>query len=228
MAKDITENNIDRLKEEFNKELSEIEKVIQEVDSLYDETKEHFDEIRNARVKGSLIFIQGQTSNLISMKNTKASLIKEKVNIKKTIVDLDLKNKKVEGTDEVGKEKEFLMNFFKELNNSNMEITCKTEKKKKRNDDELLSNRIKELEESGELSLNENELAAKFESQNVKIAVVRKGKKWKFIAINENYEIVDDYPLPDKKMFEMRFEQDKDDEYAIDQNERVYEIVEID
>lgn len=100
----------------FSEELGQIKDSLVEIDDLYTEIKEHYDLVKRTRERGSTTFLQFQTGNLISLKNTKYSLIKEKINLKKNISDLILKQKKSEDSDT--QDNELIRRLYQELLNN--------------------------------------------------------------------------------------------------------------
>lgn len=90
----------------FKEELDLVNLEITEIDNLYSEIKTHYDKIKNSPVRGSLTFLEKQTSNLVSIKTAKLNLIKEKINMKKSISDINYKNRqldnKISSTDNEG------------------------------------------------------------------------------------------------------------------------------
>ena len=87
----------------FQNELDQLNSVENELDELYYQVKEHYDSLVNTRGKISPSFIQGQTANLITMKTTKINIIKERVNLKRNIIDFGFK-KQLRETENTGDE----------------------------------------------------------------------------------------------------------------------------
>jgi hypothetical protein len=81
-------------------ELKELETEINVIEDLYDEVKDHLDNIKSKPFKGSMVFIEKQTTNLINIKNAKLNLIKEKINIKKTLTDFAFKEENLKKNDD--------------------------------------------------------------------------------------------------------------------------------
>ena len=75
----------------FEEELKAIDEEIKDTDNLYNELKEHFDGVKKSRSTGALNFISKQTPNLISAKSNKISLLKDKVALKKIVLDVSIK-----------------------------------------------------------------------------------------------------------------------------------------
>lgn len=102
-------------------ELSEIEKELKDISDLYTEVKDHLDNIKGNPFKGSLTFVEKQTTNLINIKNAKLNLIREKINIKKSLTDFKFKeaNLKADSGVDSYNYKELLTNIVSELKNTN-------------------------------------------------------------------------------------------------------------
>lgn len=63
------------------------------------------------------------------------------------------------------------------------------------------------------------------QSQKALIVVLLNGKKWSFGAINEDGELLEDYPLPNKKDFKMKLKKVEGEIIAYDQNEKIYRVL---
>jgi len=98
-------------------ELSEIETELQDISALYTEVKDHLDNIKQTPFKGSLTFVEKQTTNLINIKNAKLNLIREKINIKKSLTDFKFKEANLKADSGVTSYnyKELLSNIVSEL-----------------------------------------------------------------------------------------------------------------
>ena len=77
----------------FNEELDQLKNEMGDVDELYNEIKDHYDLVKKTRDKGSLTFTHMQLGNLVSLKNSKFSLLRDKIYIKRSIAELVLKMK---------------------------------------------------------------------------------------------------------------------------------------
>lgn len=83
----------------FAEEYNILKEIDDSIDTLYDQIKEQYDAMLNSRQRGGLNFIQGQTSNLISLKTTKLNVVKERINLKKNIIDYGTKRAAMRDTD---------------------------------------------------------------------------------------------------------------------------------
>jgi len=160
----------------FKENKQAIEQAIIELDEFYKETKEHFDIIKNSRSTGSLSFVHLQTSNLISLKNAKFSLLKEQINIKKIESELLLKQDR--GINEDTAEGNIINSIMKKLmEKDETDIQNKvfySDDDEDHSIDSILEKRINKLEKDGELNFSDNENAIRYENQEVSIVVVVK------------------------------------------------------
>lgn len=114
------EHKEESIKDLFEEELNLLHEHTLEADQLYKETYEHFTAIKESNSRNTLSFIKDQTENLISLKHMKLQSIKERINIKKTMFDLDLKQNK--NTD-VGTADAILINsIVQQLNQNNNQL----------------------------------------------------------------------------------------------------------
>jgi hypothetical protein len=60
----------------FKEEFTQLDEELKSIDNLYDEVKTHFDKIKNSNSRGSLTFIEKQTSNLVSLRSARLNVIK--------------------------------------------------------------------------------------------------------------------------------------------------------
>lgn len=180
---------------DFSKEHELFDDAIHEVDELYTEVKTHYDRIKNSPARGTLTFIQNQTSNLISLKTTKASLLRDKLNVKKAELDFALKYKKVD--EEVAGGSDGIINEIARLVINSKEEKININDISNEPDSIDIERQLELMEESGDITLNDNELKIKYEKLNVRICIEYTNKdKWNFIAIAGNGDVIGDYPLP--------------------------------
>ena len=179
----------------FKDETELINKEISEIDSLYEEVKTHYDALKNSFAKGSLSFIEKQTSNLVSLKTAKSSLIKDRITIKKLCADFELKDIKANGdsNDTSGLAQQIAKEILNAKEDSVVENFVQHANEI---DEDPLERRIRELEESGSIKYSDNEERLKFENRQIKLIIVKKGDKWKFVALDGNNKQVKDYPVP--------------------------------
>jgi len=201
----------------FVDEFKELDNELSNINDLYDEIKTHFDQIKNLPTKGSLTFIEKQTTNLINLKSAKLNILKEKINAKRSLVDLSLKAKSISN---------------KEMqNNTNNDTT------------EMLSTLIKELKYNREINDDmiedidyDEELESIIENNdelnNIEIEDIKKDieeeeensdsneesfiavdkKTGEFYKLNNDYEILEELGKIEKISEYTTYE---DDEYGI-------------
>lgn len=245
MAQNPTTNNDQELDvtSYYSDELDQLDKALVEMEALYDETKEHYDEVKNSRTKGSLSFVHLQLGNLISMKNARLAIIKEKVSIKKTVADYQIKEKKAEGAG--AGDAAVVAEVMRQLNNQDTytKNTAPIEEVDEEDAEDAIERRINELEGKGKLKFTDNEKAVKYEKSGVtppeeeeedeeetteelvKIVVVVKDKKWSFAAVNELGRIVKGHELPNKSEYKMKLTKVDGELIAIDQDDRMYDVI---
>jgi hypothetical protein len=232
----------------YKEELELLDQALAEIEDLYEETKSHFDVVKNSRTKGSLSFVHLQTGNLISLKGSKFQILKEKVSIKKSIADFTMKQKAA--ADGENKDKETirqLMNaLIKHDTTPEMKDIQYEDEESTTDIDSTLDRQIAMLEDQGKIVFTDNDRAAKYEkmggtpselpsdeeeedelpaSQKTKIAVRVKDKKWSFVAVNEMGQIVKGVEVPDKKKYKMKLTKVDGERVAIDQDDRMYEVI---
>lgn len=227
---------------QFDEELQAVNESLEDVDSLYEEIKKHFDMVKGSFKQGSLSFVERQTSNLISLKSTRISLLKERINIKKTKADLYLKNKRLENPEDSGSNPALLRDIASMLMNKDVavnqieddyvgtvdgQIEAEQTEDLSSSVDDLLASRLEELKKSGELELSDNEKSILLEKKQVTIVVVRKGKSWKYAAMDQDGKFVKDYPVPDKKENPIKLQREDGEIIAVDKDEKVYKVINI-
>lgn len=212
----------------FEEDLALIDASINEMDELYEEIKDHFDSLKGTYARGSLNFIQGQTGNLISLKTAKFNLIKERVAIKKIQEDLRLKNENAKG-DQASADQAIVTELLSKIlktSDTNKDNIIDIPQESEDSDDELLS-RLDSLIDSGDITMSDNDMRIKFEKMGISLVVVKEvDDSWDFIAVDRYDDIVEDYPIPDKSMYNLVFKEDtKGSSIAIDEDGNVYKVV---
>jgi hypothetical protein len=165
----------------FNEEMDLLNNEIQRVEEFFNETIDHFNLVKKAtNTRGNpLSFIHQQTENINSLFNTKISLIKEKIAVKEKIANLNLKKKDDNGNNQV------LAEFMKLL--PDLKISTNHILTTDMGTDEELDKKIKEYEESGELSFSDYE-------KNTKIVTDLKGNLY---LVDDQYNLIDENPDSD-------------------------------
>jgi len=214
------------IKLDINTELSMLKEALKENEDLYDEVKEHYDKVRKGG-SGTLQFVEKQTSNLISLKSNKVSIIQNIINTKKAKAELELKvinaNKGQDGSDE---------NILK-LANSMYDLILHNKGDKSFDDimgtqknEELISDE-EDVDALLEARLAEEEAKspepeeAKKEDKPKIIYVVDMNKN--IYAVDEDYNIMEDAPIPDMNISII---EDGDEYIAKDDLGNTYDVVE--
>jgi hypothetical protein len=95
------------IKLDISSELALLQDALKENEEFYTEVKTHYDRVKQGGA-GTLQFVEKQTSNLISLKSNKITIIQQMVNAKKVDAETKLKianaNKGEEGTDKIIKQ----------------------------------------------------------------------------------------------------------------------------
>ena len=137
-------------KDDFLTDIQSIENEVSDIDNLYSEIKKHFDGIKNSQFKGSLSFIEKQTTNLVALKKAKLDLLNSKYNLKLRLIDTELKEKQINIKENSSNDSEFLAEeLLKKLKNySNIENNnLDTENT---DDEEYYEDELSELNERAE------------------------------------------------------------------------------
>jgi hypothetical protein len=114
--------------EHFSKEIQNLENELEDVESIYKNMQTLLDSIsknaqRGGRGGGSpLTFISKMYENMITIKNTKLSLIKEIVHVKKSIADLSIKDKNAL-KDKENSFREIAKEMLRHINSSGMDLS---------------------------------------------------------------------------------------------------------
>jgi hypothetical protein len=192
-----------QMEEFFSDEIELIKKELEEADNLYVELKEHFDQVKQSRSPGALNFISKQTTNIISAKSNKISLLKDLVSTKKIIIDSAVKTKSDDSN--ANGDNAILAELHKMLLNNSKETYIEKEVPKEVHDDsyydDLLEKRLHEIEEKKEEVVEEKEETTKNDTGNIENYT----NNYKYVvdeekniyAVDKNYNIIDDAPIPD-------------------------------
>lgn len=216
--------NIDGI---FSEELALMQKELNEIDDLYKETKDHFDKVRNGRSPGTLIFIQQQTGNLITMKNNKFNMVKEIMVSKKNITELRIKefninNKDSEDSNEnvngIAKELYTMLinNNIDDLKKNSLETDPTMAHYSDTDIDKLLEERLSEID----TNIPDTDHIDKDNDKKLKYVV---DMEKNIYVVDDEYNILDDEKIPD---FVIEYIGDDDNLEAVNQYGDNLEIVE--
>jgi len=226
----------------LDEELEELNETILELEELYSESKEMLNNhIKKNVVKpGSrtnYVFIASQTSNLVSIKEKKIALIKEKVNIEKNREDLRLKiansNEKngSDGNNDILKGMFNLITNGKNISNIEQDKSYNEEIS---NLDELIKNKIandsneEEVEKDDSIKSGNippiNKFINRISKDNLKVVV--DNNTLEPYVINEDYQLFPEYS-DELNEFKLFFKIDEEYEIAIDDFDNEYELIDL-
>lgn len=224
MPKNIEENkqNKNEFKKLFKKELRQIKNTIDEIDELYNESKEFLDNIkRSTGARGTLSFVHLQTANLINLRNSKLNALRDKVNLKKIVSELNIKNKALDSNVDLGDDSSIHKLFNLIINNENghdgkVKNKNNEEDYTEENDDKL-EKKIKKLHKEGKMDIV------------YELCVELNNNKWKFVAIdvdgNIYYKPYKNIEFPSSpEYYKMKKKKINGKMYCIDQFGNKYKI----
>lgn len=244
-------NSENYYEERFNGSLILLTNLMKEINKTSIDANEYLDKILKGKIKASPTAIATQTATVNSLFSTKLSTIKEITAINSKISDLELKRAAAEGKDKSKKDKEndnslIIDKMFSKLIDNDTKLTVDDDddddvdkyitsspssknKNKKKDVSKAIDERIKELEDSGEIEFTDNELAFKYENEDVQIVILKNvnNGRWKFAAYNSDGDELYDYPLPNKKSIgKVKFDMEK--LVAKDGLNRQYDVIQVD
>jgi hypothetical protein len=204
------------LKYDFQNDLNEIGKEIEVVDELYNELKSHYDTVKNYKPKkdfnigndekpiNTFSFLHQQARNLIDLKSTKVSLITARVNVKKVAAELYLKKRALDNSNTSEQEK---------LEAAIIEVIQK--ERDARSEKPLLVLNTKRMifdnteldEKVGNIDIAENKIPTIKDLYPTfdRVVIIDNGEKngseKKLVAIDSDYNIIENYPINKKDFF---------------------------
>lgn len=188
---------------DLSKEFALLENELDENEKIFKQVKVHYDRIL-ASANPASRFITEQTANIMNIRNSRISIIKEMIGIKKAEAEMDLKEynaTKLENNSEnmfteVSKQiYEMLKTDKKEgsieklLNNCNIE----EQKNENNNEEDLLEKRMKEIEEK-------RNNKAKEEKQEIPHIFACDMEKNIYAITTDGSDIVEGVEIPDIKV----------------------------
>lgn len=211
-----------KLEIDLDEELELLRQELEENEVIYKQVKDQYDAVCRSKSSGTFKFITDQTSNLMNIRNSRVSVIKEMINIKRIKLDASIKELSLNKED--GNENERAIAIAKEIYNNmkndsregsvmNLLRTpedIENEKKAKENGVELEDNKTEDSDIINKrmIELNKKKLEAQ-KQKDIKergyfIACDRDGNLY---AVSEDgTEIIEGAELPD---FEITIEIDK-------------------
>ena len=221
----------------FNDELSLIDSEIQVIDSLYDEVKNHYDKVKNSPSRGSLAFVEKQTTNLVNLKTAKLNYIKQRIDVKKVKADFKYKDKQIDikqSTNETNNGlSESILNKImesfgydaKKINESSRklsnidetDIDLELEEALDESDIEMINNisgitnNEVDEEETNEVIISEEEDIYVYDKENNK-----------FYKLNSDYEIEEDLGSNFDDIVSFYKDEESDELYALGDSDNIY------
>lgn len=244
-------------KKEKDKEKSEVAERFKEVEKITRENIKEIDmtmEIVDKRIKeltSSSERVRGKDTALANYFAAKTSLISTKqkaatdiLSSRAKVYDIEMK-KEARAANAASSDADILAKIFPGISmNGNMDTNIKDhisksgknkdgKKKKKKEKDydaDLLMKKTKELKKSGAIEFSEWDENIEWEGRyNVAVKKSWTDGKWKFIAVDDDGNVMRDVPdsmLPSKKRVQMQFDDEKD--VAIDKNTNtIYQVLQV-
>lgn len=220
------ELNPELLDEEYSMLLNELDSLT----DLYDDAKKRLDMVAKTPTRSSPTFITNQTANLISIKEKRLNIIKELSNIKKSKMDIELKNFNANNKlDDVqsGVSREIL-DIYRLLNKNDKSVLLEetindTPVVEEPSDEEI--NKIFEARLELDVS-NKKEKKKKEQTLPSEYSIVCTKDKTLYI-IDSDYNIIEDLDFDTSVIDIVRFDSFDGEEYAYDKDNNRYEVVEI-
>ena len=205
-------------KKEFDAEMTLLRNLQNDQEKFVDSLQKKYDQMESSKstARGIGKFTTDLIMSITSARNLSMQLTKEIINTKKTIADLDFKERKEFGS-AAGSEQanlaNYAANYLQQAVNMGRNNFVGNESYESFDDvndsdiDDMFSSIEDSIDKDDNFSISdEADKYLKYENENVSIMVVwnRKysgddlDKQYYFIAVNDNGDIIDDYPLPAK------------------------------
>ena len=225
--------NINDLDKEYQMFLNEFKSL----EELYDEAKDLLDKSSRIATRSNPVFMASQTSNLVSIKEKRIGIIKELAGIKKSKLELQMKefnlNKKDNEMD--GSFSKETLDMFKLLTGiDRSELLSKTNEIEI-NDEESFELDDEEFDAAFETAVNDNKRENFKENTKKKkinipdyLTIVVDAEKNKYL-IDDDYNIIEDKKYQDviDSIIITDFESENDEDFAIDNDGNRYEVIEL-
>lgn len=179
-----------------------------ELDEFLDSRKAKLNEYENSRMKGGINASSLITGSITALLSTKLGSIKERVAITGKISDFELKKAKENSASKNGmSDDKIVQQIFTKLNdNDNVSETMSLHDQFisggfDESADAILSQRVNQLEENGDINFTQAEEAFKYAGMDIEILVLLQTgtSEWRFAAIDKlSGNELTDYPVPDK------------------------------
>ena len=226
-------------KKEFSEELVLLYNLLDELNSFDKKLNRKVEGLDSTRARGMSKYTNDLIQSLLTCKTNKLQVLKEISNIKKTIVDLKMKDQK-NGKNDSETSPEIVASsylnqilgmgrntFLKNLDNISMQSSMTNGLNYEEDDDEFAELLDKKLE-GGTGRSDELEKYVKYESLEPKICVKKfiDTGDWEFIVIDKFNREIPDYPTPNpESVIPMKF--GDDGVMATDKHGRSYKVIEV-
>ena len=234
-------------KKEFAEEMTLLYDLLNEMNDLTKELDKKYKSLNNTKTRGMSKYMNDMVINMLSAKSNKLQIIKEINNLKKTIVDLKIKEEAKTNKDKAQENNIDLLasqylkqimtygrnNFINEMPKVDRAIDDAIEnidlpRIDYTSDDldtlhSLIDDRL-DNEETPFRSESGNKYI-EYEDRDIKICVKRciDTGEWEFVALDNNNQQVFDYPLPNPiNIGKVKFK----DNFMIDGRGRMYKLIE--
>jgi len=192
-------------RKEFETEAALYRNLLQDQNKFTDSLQKEYDRLKGVKSssRGISKTMTDLIENITQARSLSMNLVKETVNVKKTIADLTLKQKKELGSkgDEAADMGAFASTYLKQMLNERQNIIGNTGAAEIVDyDDDLVDGLLDDALDG--LDVNpETEKYVQYENQNVRIwAVINRAdfEDYDFVAYTEDMNVIPDYPLPTK------------------------------
>lgn len=205
-------------KKDFDMEMTLLRNLQNEQEKFVDSLQKKYDQMEASKStsRGIGKFTTDLIMSITSARNLSMQLTKEIINTKKTIADLDFKERKEFGSG-AGSEQanlaNYAANYLQQAVNMGRNNLVNNESYESFDDvtdsdvDDMFSSIEDALEKDDNFDISqEADTYLKYENENISVMVVWNknyhgddlDQQYYFIAVNENGDIIEDYPLPSK------------------------------
>lgn len=199
-GKPISKNDEDFYEMRYVDSLDLLNTTLNEIDELKKVARSDLDRLRESKQRGSLTAITNQTSNISSLLNTKINAIREINTVKKYISEFEIKRNKTSEEGNVNQKVIMDQMFRRILNTPSYHDVIDIDDYEVIDDDtgERIRKRRNELIQNDKIQYTDYENMIELEKRDIRIVVVMNPKnpsEWRFAAIDEDENIINNYPM---------------------------------
>jgi hypothetical protein len=199
-GKPINKNDEDFYEMRYVDSLDLLNTTLNEIDELKKVARSDLDKLRESKQRGSLTAVTNQTANISSLLNTKINAIREINTVKKYISEFEIKRNKTSEESDIQQKVMMDQMFRRILNTPSYNDVIDIDNYEVINEDtgERIKKRRSELLENNELNYTEYEKNIELEKRDIETVVIMNPKnpsEWQFAAIDEDENIMKDYPM---------------------------------